>query len=146
MITKFKIFEDNAVETSFTIDNLIPYFKDKCELWEYPFILDDIQNLLNRSILGLNVKFYCLRCTANVDGVRNFYHFNKEHKGKIRGIGSGTESNRNKIYLTLTLNRIKYTHDVDTSKPITIFGDIPSELKEIIYNSELFSDTKKYNL
>ena len=145
MITNFKIFEDANVETIFTVDNLIPYFKDKCELWEYPFIIDDISRQLQK-MMNLNVKFYCFRCKKDIDGVTNYFHYHKEHKGKIRGIGTGTSENRDKIYLSLTLNRIKYNHEVNTSKPITIFGNVPSELKEIIYNSELFADSKKFNL
>ena len=128
MITQFKIFENNDTEISFIINDLIPYFQNKVELWELPFIdqniLEFLQELFEDKIL---VKFNCKICTDKLSGVRNYIASDKTHKGKVTGFGMGF-NHHDEVFITLNLNNIKYSHIVNTNEPIIIYDEIPQKL------------------
>ena len=144
MITQFKIFEDNNIETSFIINDLIPYCHDKVELWGYPFVDDNILEIEELFKNFRTVKFDCEHCTTDINGATSYINSNKSHKGKVRGYGFGLSDSR--IHLTLTLDRIKYRHNVNTDEPIIIYGEISQKLKDIIDEVNLLSNAKKYNI
>jgi len=144
MIIKFKIFENIEKQTSFIINDLVPYFEENTELVLIPWIDDDISTFLTKLLLNRYVKIECEKCE---DIEHNYYkYFNKSHKGKVRGISFGFDHSTDKIYLTLELNRIRHKHIVNIYKPIIVYGDIPNDLDEIIDGTNLLSNTKKYNL
>ena len=145
MITQFKIFENNDTEISFIINDLIPYFQDKVELWELPFIDQNILEFLQELIKDFRiVKFNCEHCINEKYGATSYINSHQTHKGKVRGYGFGMYDN--KIHLTLHLDRIKYVHTVNTNEPIIIYDEIPQKLKDIIDDVNLLSNAKKYNL
>jgi hypothetical protein len=113
----------------------------------YPWIGDDIKEFLDELLFKKVIKFECEKCLQldNRYGAETTMHVNRTHKGLVRGFGYGFDST-DKIYLTLTLNRIKYKHVVDVNKPITVYGDIPSHLMKIIEATKILADTKKYNI
>ena len=145
MIIYFKIFENENKSISFIPNDLIPYFKDKVEFFMLPWIGDKIKEFLNNLLINRVVEFDCNKC---LEFDRKYYRttwYNKKHKGLVRGIGYGY-NNEDKIYLTLTLNRIKYDHNVNVNNPITVYGNISDDLLEIIEGANLLSNSKKYNL
>lgn len=147
MIIDFKIFENENKSISFILNDLIPYFEDKVELWMSPWIGDEIKDFLNNLLMNRVVKFDCNKCLEfdiKYDSTTAKW-YNKTHKGLVKGIGYGY-NNKNKIYLTLTLNRIKYNHNVNVNNSITVYGDISDDLLEIIEGVNLLSNSKKYNL
>lgn len=144
--TNFKMFESEENGVTFVIDDLIDYAKER------PFLKPTksvIYEFLQKLLLSNNiiVNFYCKHCTKDINGATNYLHSNKIHKGKIRGFGSGvTTEFENNIYLSIDLKRIKYSHEVDTSQPITIYGKISENLKKIIDEINMKRMSNKYNL
>ena len=116
MITNFKTYENESKSISFIPNDII-------------------------------VEFDCLKCLKNNEhgwGETQMWS-GKHHKGLVRGIGYGYNFD-DKIHLTLTLNRIKYNHNVDVNKPIIVYGDIPDDLYKIIDETNMMANSKKYNL
>lgn len=150
MITNFKIFENddyNSKESTIILDDLIDYYTDKNNNVKLAYISAFLDNVIKFDVL---VKFYCKNCYFYENGVMNYAHCNntnkKTHKGFIRGSGRGYNYDKNEIYLSLTLNRIKYSHEVDTSKPMTIYGKIDPIYLKVIDEINMKKDSNKYNL
>lgn len=139
MITNFKIFENVDKETTFILNDIYEYYDDKY-ISKTPYISSFIRNIFKYKTI---IKFNCENCLDYKDGIQLYKHSNKIHKGKILGASSGVGD---KIILTLYLNRIKYSHEVDTSKPITIYGDIDSIYLTVINEINTKKDANKYNL
>jgi hypothetical protein len=142
VITKFKLFESEEKEISFILNDIIDYFDNR-----QGYINSFISSLCNnRDII---VKINCKNCTHyNEYGADEYFHSNKVHKGKINGygLGSSTDDGKKRLHLTLYLKRIKYKHEVDTSKPITIYGEISPSLQETINNINAKRTSIKYNI
>ena len=146
MITKFKTYENENKSISFIPNDLIPYFEDKVDLFLVPFIGDDINKFLSDLLMNRMVEFDCKSCMSDEDDVIRTKHFDRQHKGVVKGVSSGLSWGKENVSLTLTLNRIRYTHNVNTKKPIIVYGDISKDLLEIIEGINILSNTKKYNL
>lgn len=137
MITNFKIFEDNNKETIFTINDLADYYNKD---WH------KINDFINSLLLNKFVFFNCRECRDYINN--NFVGINhkKSHKGLVKAIGLGHYDNDNSVYLSLTLKKIKYNHEVDVKLPMIIYGSISNELEKIIDEINFIKTTKKYNL
>ena len=90
------------------------------------------------------MQFYCKHCTEEINGVTNYKHSNKIHKGIIYGCGYGYAIDN--INLSFKLKRIKYYHEVDTNKPINIIGNIPVSMISIIDEINIKRRANNYNL
>jgi len=146
MITSFKIFENNEIGISFIPNDLISYFENKVELYLLPFIDQEIKEFFNKFLLQSNIKFSCKVCKKrDMDGTEHILHYNKEHKGKVSGYDY-IKNKKDSISLSINLYRIRNSHEVDTSKPVTIFGEIPEGVKKTIKDLELYLNIYKYNL
>jgi len=150
MITDFKIFENKNTETTIILNDLVAYYEDKVDLVMLPFIRDDIRDFFNEFLMNSMISFFCEECSGPGGygwGVQ-VKHRNKTHKGVVRGYGTGVNTGDvpSTLHLSLNLNRIRHEHLVDTSKPITIYGDLPEDVLEIIDEVNMLSDSKKYNL
>lgn len=147
MITNFKIFEDTNKETTFILDDLIDYYTDNKNNIKTAYITSFINGVFKYKVL---VKFNCKSCYFyNSEGTLNHAHYSNGriiHKGLIQGTGIGFYEHEKKIYLSLTLKRIKYSHEVYTSKPITVYGDINPIYLDIINEINAKRDSNKYNL
>ena len=137
MITNFKIYENQNVETTFIINDVIDYFNAEEELIkEFLFEIIKFHNL---------VKFHCEVCEDyDINGVRNNMHYNKIHKGIICGYGYGFSDIG--LHLTLHLKRIKYSHEININLPFTIYGELPNDIKKVIGEMNMRRDANKYNL
>lgn len=142
MITNFKIFENIDNETTFILNDLIDYYTTDDKKIDTDSLKEFISFLFRWPI----VKFYCKHCTDDINGVTHYIHSKKTHKGKVRGGGYGFNEDNSELYFSLKLNRIKYTHEVDTSKPITIYGNINPIYLNIIDEINAKRDSNKYNL
>lgn len=151
MITKFKIFEkkeiDENIKHTFIIDEVAQYYLNKygddAEIKMKDF-LSSIFDLRN-----VKVAFECERCTYdNEYGATSFAHAQKFHSGVIRGMGYGVEfyDGRLLVNLNVSLERIKYRHEVNTKGLFFIIGKIPQSFEKILDDFELYKNTKKYNL
>jgi hypothetical protein len=148
MITKFKIFEKEDQfnnEISFSLDELLEYYTINGDVKR-----DSIYSFLH-SVLKFDnmIMFYCKYCQYYDNGSLNYAHCNngeKIHKGLIREVSLGFYEYDKKIYLSLTLNNVKYSHEVYTSKPITIYGNIDQAHLNIINEINAKRDSNKYNL
>lgn len=147
MITQFKIFESENNSISFIPNDLIPYYEDNTSIVLSPWIGQDIGIFLEKLLINKIVEFSCVKCLEkNIDGWGEYTTWTgRNHKGKVRGISYGYNWN-DKINLNLELNRIKYNHNVDANKSITIYGDISDEFIEIINGTNILSASKKYNI
>lgn len=135
--------EESLDQVTFIPNDLIPYFNDKLK---GKYIDDAVYDAIHKIIdFSKVVKFECEHCiTDNELGATTYVNSNQQHKGKVRGIGLGMDDN--KIYLTLLLNRIKYSHQVNTDKPITVYGNFDKNSKKIINEIIFFNNINKYNL
>lgn len=147
MITNFKIFENENKSISFISNELVPYYEEITDIVMSPWIGQDIGEFLEKLLMEKIVEFSCLKCLEeNKHGWGDTIRWTgKKHKGLVRGVGYGYNYD-DKIYLTLTLNRVKYSHNVDPNKPITVYGDIPDKLLGIINGTNMLSNMNKYNL
>jgi len=140
MITEFKIFENSEDKITIILNDVIDYFDGDD---------DSIRNFIFK-LLDYNdnniVEFDCKKCTMMINGVTNFMHSNKHHKGVIRGRSYGFSNEFHYIYLTIILKRIKYDHDVDTNSPTTIYGYVPDEIKKIVNDINIKREAKKFNI
>lgn len=140
MITNFKIFENVDKETTFILDDIYEYYTDDKYISKKSYISSFIKNIFKYKTI---IQFNCKNCLDYESGVTYHIYSDKIHKGKILGASSGVG---NKIVLTLYLNRIKYSHEVDTSKPITIYGNIDSIYLTVINEINAKKNANKYNL
>jgi hypothetical protein len=139
MITEFKIFENSEDKVTLVLNDIIDYFN--C-------VEDSIRNFIFK-LLDYNnniIEFECAKCTDMVNGVTHFININRHHKGILRGRGYGFNYDEKRIYLALNLKRIKYYHDVDTNLPMTIYGNIPNDIKNIINDLNLIRSAKNFNI
>lgn len=135
--------EESLDQFTFIPNKLIPYFKNKLKGGYYDYVINDF---IHRIIVFNNVvEFYCEYCiTDNEHGATTYVNSKQKHKGKVRSIGFGNDDDR--IYLSLSLNRIKYRHQVDTDKSMTVYGNFDKYSKQIIDEINLLYNINKYNL
>lgn len=148
MITKFKLFESEEKETTFVIDDLISYSESGKWLLN-SFSKGIIYNFISQLFSNITlVKFYCKNLTKKVNGETFYIPSNKINKGEIEDAKCGINflENNWKISLSINLKRTQYTHEVDTSQPITIYGEIPIKLKSVIDNINMIRTANKYNI
>jgi len=121
------------------LDDIVDYF-DSHE--------DSIRNFIFKLFNFNNniVEFNCNKCTDDINGVTNFIHSNKHHKGIINGRSYGFNYDLKHIYLTLRLKRIKFSHIVDTNSQMTIYGNIPGDIKKIINDINIKRQANKFNI
>lgn len=136
--------------TNIILNDLVRYYEYNLDLVMLPFIYDDIKDFFDDFLLGCKVEFHCKKCVAdpmNGWGVYTKWK-NKTHKGIIREYSTGMNYNTvpSSLDLTLTLNRIRHEHIVDTNKPITIYGKLPDDILKIIDDVNIISNTKKFNI
>jgi len=137
MITNFKIFENIEKETTFVINDLVDYYNK-----DWHKIFDFINDLLHDKL----VFFNCKECRGYINNSFVGIKHNKSHKGIVNSIGLGHYDHDNSVYLSLSLKRIRYIHEVDVKLPMIIYGDISDNIEKIINEINLIKTTKKYNL
>ena len=139
MIKNFKLFENTENRVTIVLNDIVNYFNsDEGSIREFIFNLFNYNNNI--------IEFDCKRCTEMVNGTTNFRHINSHHKGVIKSIGYGFDENDKKIHLSLGLKRIKYDHEVDTDSPMTIFGNIDNDIKNIISEVNIKREANKFNI
>lgn len=139
-----KLFEDGSTETEISIPDVIEYFTKYGKVEK-----QELQDFILKLFRSAMVKFKCHNCTYdNEHGATASAHMFKTHKGKITGYGYGfqDEYGQKKMYLKFYLNRIKYAHEVETSVPIIIYGDLPSGMEKTVDEINMFMNVRKYNL
>jgi len=144
MITQFKIFENDNQYTILVINDLIDYYTNDKDIVDASLIYDFIEQLMKFKRV---IEFQCLHCTQDVNGITNYFHTNKKHKGKVRGYGYGLQLvDTENVILNVSLDRIKYKHEVDTNKPMIIYGELEEHLKDVIDEINMNNNIEKYNL
>lgn len=139
MITSFKLFEEIEIKETLIIDDIIDYFNsDNDRIHNFIFSLF----IFNHNV----VEFECKKCKAEINGATTYINSHKNHKGIVCGIGYGFDKDSKQLYLSLTLKRIKYDHDVNTEYPIIIHGCLSDEIRTQIQEINMIAHSKKYNL
>lgn len=146
------MFENSYNEITFILNDLIDYFHIDEDTTELDNFIEDLLRWYNspnkpsNTFIAPVVEFNCKNCTKTIDGVTNYIHMSKKHKGKLNGYGYGFDYRNKRISLSFNLKRIKYTHEVDTTSPITFYGELPIKVKNIIKEINIKRDSEKYNL
>lgn len=122
---------------SLSINNIVKYF------WKQP---KKIEKFIIELLTDRTIEFHCIHCTDNINGVTNFINSKQKHKGIVNGVGFGFDDEENKAYVTVTLQRHKHDHIVDTKQKINVFGYLTEEQREIIDKIDQINQMKKYNL
>ena len=139
-----RLFENDNIETEISVDGIIDYFTKNGKVEKV-----EMQEFIMKLFRWSTIKFQCHSCTFdNEYGATTTAHMNKTHKGKINGFGYGFNDDygHKDMHLKFNLNRIKYAHDVDVSKPIIIYGELPDNVKKIVDEINMNTDANKYNL
>jgi hypothetical protein len=130
-----KLFEGSNDETVFIFSDVVNYY-DANEQLIYNFILKIIN-------LNMMVKFNCRVCKYDLNRTVHYIHYNKIHKGIIKGFEYELSDH---INLDLAINNIKFYHEVNTNLPFTIYGKLPDDIKKTIDEINMIRNIKKYNL
>lgn len=139
MIKKFNLFESNIIKHEIVLDDLIDYAKNDAHIIIHNFI-EDIY--LNKNI----IEFDCHRCYDHIENHNYTKNVHQKHKGIITGIGYNFDEYTKEIFFSVYLNNIEYNHNVNTKKPLIIYGQIHDNTQRILKELELFNDIKNYNL
>ncbi|MCK9416126.1 hypothetical protein M0Q97_05660 [Candidatus Dojkabacteria bacterium] len=133
-----KTFEESEQKHYVIIDDIVKH-NNHSEIVAYNFITDLMNN---KNIIAFN----CKNCTTEINGSNTFINSHKTHKGIINGFGYGYNEYSNQVNIEIVLKRIKYNHNMDTSLPMCIFGELSKENLKLIKDTNTIIKAKKYNL
>ena len=140
MITTFKIYEIVAKREikpkyrTIRLNTIIKYFRrDPVKM----------KNFITQLIMGRVIMFNCLHCTKTVNGVMNYVHTEKEHKGTVEGLGFGYDEKSDIANITVRLKYQKFDHIIDTKRRINIQGMLEPELLKVIDEIELIKQSNQ---